>query len=516
MQRFTLLIGCLLLGIVSINAQTLKGVCGTTHEFQTYNTEQYIANLKAAKEMRAESRNANTVYVPIQYHIITRNNGTGGALLKNVLAQHCHLNENFAGTNLQFYMDEAPTMIANEAIFENPTLTSSEFTMRQRRNREAINIWIVNSAGNGTIGLTLGFYTPTNDWVVIRSDQITDVNKTLAHEVGHFLSLRHTHFGWCNVPYDEAEHGNPVQDVSPGAVQGTPVGIVATELVDGSNCEVAGDFICDTPPDYNFSFTSNGGCVYTRETMDPNGDLVDPDETLIMSQYQDRCISNFTEMQGLVMEADIDRAARNFLRVNPFTPLATEITDTPELLSPIESVVTASFNRVELRWNPVEGADSYLVEVDRSASFSIDRLNFCATSTTFLLEDILDADRNYRWRVTPLNANYTCAGPSETGRFRTGVSTSVATIQTVDDWTIQPNPVEAATAITIDVDAKTAFTATINIFNLTGQIIQSYPATDFTAGNSKIQLPITDLIKGVYFVALENEEGILNKRLIVQ
>ncbi len=516
MQRFVLLISCFLSGMVFINAQANKGVCGTTHEFQTYNTEQYITNLKAAKEMRAASRNATT-YLPIQYHIITRDNGTDGVLLKDVLAQHCQLNEDFVDLELQFYLDEAPTVIANNAIFNNPGSSGTESMMRNLRNREAINIWIVNSAGSGALGQTLGFYTPLQDWVVIRSDQITEAGKTLAHEVGHFLSLRHTHFGWCNAPYDEAEHGNPVQENSPGAVQGQAGGgTVATELVDGSNCETAGDMICDTPPDYNFSFTSNGSCVYTRETMDPNGDLVDPDESLIMSQYQDRCVSRFSEMQGLVMQADVASPSRNFLRINPFTPLAAEITDTPVLLSPVESIVTNSFNRVELRWNAVAGADSYLVELDRSASFNIDQLNFLATSNTFLLEDILDADRNYRWRVTPLNASYTCAASSETGRFRTGISTSVASIETVDDWSIQPNPIRETEAITIKVNSKKAFTADIKIYTMTGQIIKQQSALSFALGTSTIQMPIEELTKGVYFITLDNEEGILNKKLIIQ
>jgi len=51
---------------------------------------------------------------------------------------------------------------------------------------------------------------------------------------------------------------------------------------------------------------------------------------------------------------------------------------------------------------------------------------------------------------------------------------------------------------------------------LTGQLLQTQVATEFSSGNSKVQLDIRNLTKGIYFLTLENEEGVLNKKLIVQ
>ena len=46
MQRFTLLIGCFLLGFLPINAQEVKGVCGNTYADQMSQIDRYLVNKK--------------------------------------------------------------------------------------------------------------------------------------------------------------------------------------------------------------------------------------------------------------------------------------------------------------------------------------------------------------------------------------------------------------------------------------------------------------------------------------
>jgi len=235
-----------------------------------------------------------------------------------------------------------------------------------------------------------------------------------------------------------------------------------------------------------------------------------------MSDFNDECTSVFTETQIDLMLADLSSTARNFLTNNNYTPIATEINDIPALISPVESAVTSSFNKVELRWQGVSGADTYLVEVDRSSGFNIDKFQFIARQTSIVLEDILDADKNYRWRVTPYNASTTCAGTSEVGRFRTGLTSSVATIQAVDTWSIQPNPMLEGNALTINVAAPNTFTADLTVFNVAGQVIDTQANLKFPVGTTALQLSTLPLSKGIYFITLTNEQGVLNKRLVVQ
>jgi len=53
-------------------------------------------------------------------------------------------------------------------------------------------------------------------------------------------------------------------------------------LVNGSNCSVAGDLICDTPATPNTRDLAND-CIYSGTERDPNGQLYNPDVTNVMA-----------------------------------------------------------------------------------------------------------------------------------------------------------------------------------------------------------------------------------------
>lgn len=75
----------------------------------------------------------------------------------------------------------------------------------------------------------------------------------LAHEIEHIYGLRHTHHN-------------------------------GDELVDGSNCTVAGDKFCDTPADPGLNYSDvNTSCIYTGTQTDANGDTYVPEVANVMS-----------------------------------------------------------------------------------------------------------------------------------------------------------------------------------------------------------------------------------------
>jgi hypothetical protein len=78
---------------------------------------------------------------------------------------------------------------------------------------------------------------------------------------------------------------------------------------------------------------------------------------------------------------------------------------------------------------------------------------------------------------------------------------------------IYPNP--ASDLLTIEASAVDGNVLSIEISNISGQVVMNKALNDFN-GYAKVQLDISDLTKGVYFVKIFNSEVTTTKRLVVQ
>ncbi len=142
-----------------------------------------------------------------------------------------------------------------------------------------INMYFVTSlpgiSGGAGLATLCGIAKQTNNniWIV-KSD---NMGGTMAHEMGHFFGLQHTFLT-----------------------------IGGDELVDGSNCAVSGDSLCDTPADpyerTNGSFLVNKLCEFTNllKLKDANGEFYDPDTRNIMSYYPCPCRFSYQQYEKMV------------------------------------------------------------------------------------------------------------------------------------------------------------------------------------------------------------------------
>lgn len=507
------------------NYAQISKICGTNaSQFETIRT-RLIQNKKYVKEHKdiANSRSAVT-YVPIKFHVVGEDDGSGRIDLNKVMDQLCTLNETFLEFDLQFYIYEGLNLVDNTAIFEDSRNSKGNLAMQVARDRNALNIWIVNDAnvsGNSIVdttntALTLGYYDPTFDWVVVNDNFVKLGGYTLPHELGHYFSLLHPFHGWGDggaPPYDESYEGKPAPILAP--YSGNNSDRILTEYANGSNCEVAGDMICDTPADYLYYTSINhNACQYDRPMLDPRGERLSPDPTLIMGYFLDNCMDRFTPQQVNLMKADLQTNRRRALRANT-PPTTNVITVKPTLTDPIDRKVTANYNKVQLMWAATSNATSYIVEVDRVPSFNDNSIRLLTNTNSIVIEDLLEPGRNYFWRVKPYNAGYTCAAASSTERFKTGLSTAVQTISAINNWNLSPNPVSVKGNLYTTVEASTSFEADLKIYSLTGKVV--YQITKrFTIGTTQIAIPTELLSAGIYMIQLTNEKGINNKKLIVQ
>ncbi|MBL7897148.1 MAG: PKD domain-containing protein, partial [Crocinitomicaceae bacterium] len=185
-----------------------------------------------------------------------------------------------------------------------------------------LNIWIVNSITDDTgTGSILGYspypimsilstLTPEEqgllDGVVVRSDGFINgthptmnSGKVLVHEVGHYLKLYHVWTDACHSPTD---------------------------------CATMGDFICDTPPQYEPDWN---GCNTLSNTCDP---AIDPHDNH-MSYAQESCKNTFTLDQKNRMHAIIGLYRSNLVSTENLSLTAPDCID-PLLLTDIISTTS--------------------------------------------------------------------------------------------------------------------------------------------------------------------------------
>lgn len=502
MKKILLLLGSFAAGVLALPAQQISGVCGVGAADAMLLTERLKENLKN-RDKGVADRGA-IQYVPVHFHLVGDNAGAGKVKESRVLDQLCALNAQYAPMDIRFYLSPHPTIgtlfdytINNNNVYTNQT---SWLTMHNKRHNKAINVYIVDVAASGsnTEGDALAYYNIPRDWIVAKKAEIKLTgNLTLPHEVGHFFSLLHTFNGWESNRFDSSD---PTWPIAPAV---SPDG-VPTERANGSNCAVAGDYLCDTPSDYNLGLGFSG-CEYNLGAKDPTGVLVDPMEKNMMGYFLECADHVFTEDQQDLILTDLASSGRNYLD-NNFAPAATEINTPAEILtSPANAATTPYYDEVLLEWEPVDGATYYLVEVDLIFAYnSPSAQSHVVTSTSKLITGLLP-NRTYYWRVRPFNEYVTCAAPRQRS-FKTPLTSAVRDIEGLNALQVAPNPVGAGMA-TLFVSAERNFEADLQVFDVAGRRVYAQNGLFIANGESAIELPVEGLQNGLYVVMLQSGVG---------
>lgn len=276
----------LLLITTSFFVQGQHSNCGILHKDGLKIKQRMLDNRRQHHNLmslynQARSGN-NTVYVPVQFHIVSKTDGTGGESVQDVLDNLCKLNADFAFINVEFYMASPVKFIHKDLLYTNDVNSGmASFFMTQFRVDDVVNIFVGDEIVGIPGGTTLGYYDTDLDVIYAIKDAVNAVSFTLTHELGHFFSLPHTFSGW------ERQNYNTVAINANGRTPSIlPNGSVVEHIVRSGgeeNCQIAGDGFCDTEPSYLFGFYGAaynrglGLCEHASAAIDPTGKLFRPD-----------------------------------------------------------------------------------------------------------------------------------------------------------------------------------------------------------------------------------------------
>lgn len=278
-QKFIASLFCYFLFINVPIAQTQKE-CGTPDK------QSWFEVLKATQKTH-NIRGGQLIVVPFQIHFFRASNGSADLTLSEIYNEIDSVNHFYANAGLVFVECVAPQIINDDYYYEFDYTLHDADVLNQFYSPNVVNMYFANTVTSSDGSSLCGYsrFPPSEDYVVMAANCATN-GSTLAHELGHLFGLPHTHGGSSD------------------------------ELVDGSNCDTEGDYICDTPADPTLSSSIvNSNCIYTGNATDTNGMPYVPDPNNIMSYSRKNCRDYFSPIQYAVINTTYNDY-RNYLVCN--------------------------------------------------------------------------------------------------------------------------------------------------------------------------------------------------------
>lgn len=208
--------------------------------------------------------------VPVTLHVVRRTNGTGGMTAAEAQAAFNQAVTYWESMRIELFQLGSVRFINDSGLFDIDDIPELYLLWLTDVVPNAVNVYFVNSLpaacgygsypGLGAQGVAVQFSCTTDT-----------ANTTLAHEIGHYFFLYHTH------------------ETSMGA-----------ECPSGSNCATTGDLVCDTPADPNLAGDGemDDACMYTGTSTRCGGQPFNPDTRNIMHIGNPRtCRDRFTAGQ---------------------------------------------------------------------------------------------------------------------------------------------------------------------------------------------------------------------------
>ena len=268
------------------SAEIAPQECGVELTPEQAQIAAYLESIGAYDPPDAQPR--FVMQVPVTLHVLRRDNGTGGLSATQAEDALDAANVLWESTGIQFFPEQPVRFINNTSLFNIDNEFELTILWSTDVIQDSVNVYFVNQLtsldGGSNCGIASFSFVPVQGVTVANGCTPSQGNsETFAHELGHYFDLYHTHE--------------------------TAVGI---ECPDGSNCNVAGDLVCDTPADPRLNIPGMlSGCSYAG-TGTQCGDPYSPDPTNVMS-YAGSCRNRFSYAQGVRAATTLNNIRTNLV-----------------------------------------------------------------------------------------------------------------------------------------------------------------------------------------------------------
>ncbi len=412
------------------------------------------------------------VWLPVQFHILGTDEGTGYYEEYNLVQLVCETNQQFEATGLNFriFINNMEFLYHNNTfLWEHSGSPSNQHATlyNQYRIADVINVFILSETFT-----SCGYWWPGGgDIISLNVNCIGPNSATFPHELGHYFSLPHTFDGW---PQDASEtyFTNPIPEFEWENVARTGP---------NQNCYSRGDLFCDTAPDYaNYPWSA---CPFPDGPFqDKFGVSFNPDSSFFMNYGRASCKDRFSEEQMAAMDASLYLEREYLLDFDSDIDLS-EI-GIVEAIFPVDDQENLASESLLLQWDAGAASRFYLTVIKSGGISIVDTLIY---TNSFLLED-LEMNKNYIWRVKPFSDLDMCQGQS-LNSFRTG-------------------EIELLNLEVIEISPPTCFgyaDASINVQAIGGQGPYEYLWNDGSTGSN-----LTNTEGGLKTVTITDALGLTN------
>ncbi len=469
----------------------------------------WLRHYQQAKANYITPRADTTLYVPLTIHLTANDEGIGYYPFELLLGTLCRLNEDFAQANMQFYLKLPIRYLPNTAYYNHGSVLDGAEMMFANDVDSTLNIYFVQDpAGN------CGYNLPYASIAVAHACSGYG-STTLTHETGHAFRLPHPFLGWEGKKYMSGDTA-PVQ-VTYDYTYFQDTLILDTliidtawvELVDGSNCAIAADGFCDTPPDYlSYRWPCDANGLSKEVQTDPNGATFKSHGEFYMSYSSDNCQSKFSPEQIATMRTFVLNERPEYL-VGGQSPLPEISTDKPTLILPEYNALTDP-NHTTLVWSNAGNTALYHLMVSPKLTLSQLIVDTIIADTSFVLTG-LDAPHNYFWKVQAFNTYRFCAPVSKKGRFK--ADPAVATLP-ISPGTGRIFPTIVASGGTLTIEPGRTHTRDLQLIctRMDGSIVKS---ARLPAGAARWQWPVGNLPAGLYVLAAYDHATVVIRQLVI-